>query len=53
VYYVEGNHVTIIDSDKVITAINGEPMEDHKMFKKFVTEDKTLEELECASQKTH
>jgi len=43
IYYVEGNHISILDSDKVIAAINGDPMMDPKLFKKFLTEDLPLE----------
>lgn len=43
VHYVEGNHVTMLDSDKVITAINGEPLIDPKAFRKLLSEDRPLE----------
>jgi len=46
VHYVEGNHVTILDSDKVITAINGESLQDPKEFRKLLTEDRPIEEKE-------
>jgi len=46
IHYVEGNHVTILDSDKVITAINGESLQDPKEFRKLLTEDKPIEEKE-------
>lgn len=32
----------MLDSDKVIAAINGEPLEDPKTFEKLIIEDKTL-----------
>lgn len=44
VHYVEGNHITMIDSDKVVAAINGAPIGNHKAFKKFIEEDQPLEE---------
>jgi len=28
VHYIEGNHLTILDSDRVIEAINGESLKD-------------------------
>ncbi|KMQ97230.1 fatty acid synthase [Lasius niger] len=43
VHYVEGNHVTMLDSDKVIAAINGEPLIDPKEFRKLLSEDRPLE----------
>jgi len=43
VHYVEGNHVTMLDSDKVIAAINGEPLIDPKVFRKLLSEDRPLE----------
>ncbi|KAG5316385.1 FAS synthase, partial [Acromyrmex insinuator] len=46
VYYVEGNHVTMLDNDKVIAAINGESLQDPKEFRKLLTEDRPFEETE-------
>ncbi|XP_018362103.1 PREDICTED: fatty acid synthase [Trachymyrmex cornetzi] len=46
VHYVEGNHVTMLDSDKVIAAINGESLQDPKEFRKLLTEDRPFEETE-------
>ncbi|XP_024885303.1 fatty acid synthase [Temnothorax curvispinosus] len=43
VHYIEGNHVTILDSDKVIAAINGEPLRDPKAFRKLLAEDRPFE----------
>ncbi|XP_032662832.1 fatty acid synthase-like [Odontomachus brunneus] len=43
IHYIEGNHITMLDSDKVVAAINGEPMLDSKAFKKLLIEDKPLE----------
>lgn len=43
IHYIEGNHVTMLDSDKVVAAINGDPMLDSKTFKKLLLEDKPLE----------
>lgn len=44
IYYVEGtNHMTILDSDKVIAGINGDPLIDPKLFKKLLHEDIPLE----------
>ena len=45
-YYVEGNHITMLDSDKVIAAINGESLRDPKEFRKLLTEDRPFEETE-------
>ena len=39
VYYVEGNHVTILENKKVVNAINGDPMEDADAFKERIMED--------------
>lgn len=39
---VEGNHVTMLDSYKIIAAIHGEPMEDPKTFERLIIEDKPL-----------
>ncbi|KYN01849.1 Fatty acid synthase [Cyphomyrmex costatus] len=46
VHYVEGNHATILDSDKIIAAINGEPLQDPKEFRKLLTEDRPFESEE-------
>ncbi|XP_011703203.1 PREDICTED: fatty acid synthase [Wasmannia auropunctata] len=43
VHYIDGNHLTILDSDKVIAAINGEPLQDPKAFRKLLTEDRPFE----------
>lgn len=43
VHYVEGNHITMLESDKVIAAINGDPLIDPVLFKKLLTEDIPLE----------
>lgn len=43
VHYVEGNHVTMLDNDKVITAINGESLIDPEIFEKLLKEDRPLE----------
>lgn len=43
VHYVEGNHVTMLDNDKVVLAINGEPLIDPQEFKKLLNEDRPLE----------
>ncbi|XP_029167464.1 fatty acid synthase-like [Nylanderia fulva] len=43
VHCIEGNHITILDSDKVIAAINGEPLIDPKEFRKLLSEDRPLE----------
>jgi len=42
----------MINNDKIVAAMNGEPMEDPKIFKKFITEDIEFEQLE-GSQTTH
>ncbi|RLU24885.1 hypothetical protein DMN91_002976 [Ooceraea biroi] len=44
VHYIEGNHVTMVDSDTVVTVIGGDPIEDPKLFKKLILEDRPLEE---------
>ncbi|XP_014477063.1 PREDICTED: fatty acid synthase [Dinoponera quadriceps] len=44
IHYTEGNHVTMLNSDKVVAAINGDSMLDSKTFKKLLMEDKPLEE---------
>uniref|UniRef100_A0ABD2XI38 Uncharacterized protein n=1 Tax=Trichogramma kaykai TaxID=54128 RepID=A0ABD2XI38_9HYME len=36
VHYVEGNHVTILDHNKIAKAINGEPLEDAEEFKQLI-----------------
>ncbi|XP_023313670.1 fatty acid synthase-like [Trichogramma pretiosum] len=36
IHYVEGNHVTILDHNKVAKAINGEPLEDAEEFKQLI-----------------
>ncbi|XP_070161148.1 fatty acid synthase-like [Polyergus mexicanus] len=41
VCYIEGNHVTMIDSDKVVAAINGEHIESVKTLKLDLTDDNT------------
>lgn len=46
VFYVEGNHTTILDSDKVIAAINAEPLQDPKEFRKLLIEDRPFEDTE-------
>lgn len=46
IHYIEGNHVTMLDSDKVVAAINGEPLIDTKTFKKLLAEDRPLEYLD-------
>ena len=38
-YTVDGNHVTILENDKIATAINGEPLEDAAAFKATIMED--------------
>lgn len=43
VHYVEGNHVTMLDNDKVVLAINGEPLIDPQEFRKLLNEDRALE----------
>lgn len=43
VHYIEGNHITMLDNDKVIAAINGEPLIDPIEFKKLLNEDRPLE----------
>lgn len=43
VHYVEGNHITILDSDKVVAAINGEPLQDLKEFRKLLSDDRPSE----------
>jgi len=43
VHYVEGNHITMLTSDKVITAINGDSLKDPKEFMKILTDDQPLE----------
>lgn len=39
IHTIDGNHVTILDDDKVATAINGEPLEDADAFKARIMED--------------
>ena len=39
IYDVEGNHVTILESEKVAAAINGEPLEDAEAFKASIMDD--------------
>ncbi|XP_011313292.1 fatty acid synthase [Fopius arisanus] len=36
---LDGNHVTILDNEKVTSAINGEPLEDAAAFKASIMED--------------
>ncbi|XP_070149856.1 fatty acid synthase [Polyergus mexicanus] len=43
VHYIEGNHVTMLNNDKIITAINGEPLIDPEEFKKLLSEDRPLD----------
>lgn len=43
VYYVEGNHLTMLDSDRVVTAINGESLYDPKAFRKLLLEDRPFD----------
>lgn len=43
VHYVEGNHITMLDTDKIVTAINGDPLIDPKEFRKLLSEDRSLE----------
>lgn len=43
VHYIEGNHVTMLDNDKIIAAINGEPLIDPEEFKKLLSEDRSLD----------
>ncbi|XP_025993195.1 fatty acid synthase [Solenopsis invicta] len=43
VYNVEGNHVTMLKDDKIVAAINGEPLIDVEEFKKLLLEDRPLE----------
>lgn len=43
VYYVEGNHLTMLDSDKVVMAINGESLYDPKVLKKLLLEDRPFD----------
>ncbi|KAL6430383.1 hypothetical protein ACFW04_007806 [Cataglyphis niger] len=52
VHYVEGNHVTMLDNDKIITAINGESLIDLKTFEKLLNEDQSLEFEEDENTKT-
>jgi len=46
VHYVEGNHITILDNDKVAAAINGQPLQDPKAFKKLLSDDQSFESSE-------
>ncbi|KAL6257977.1 hypothetical protein P5V15_011573 [Pogonomyrmex californicus] len=46
VHYVEGNHTTMLDSDKVILAINGESLRDPKEFTKLLIEDQPYNNIE-------
>lgn len=46
VHYAEGNHITMLNSDKVLAAINGESLLDSKAFRKLLTEDRPLEHEE-------
>lgn len=39
IHTVEGNHVTILDDNKIATAINGDPLEDAAAFKASIMED--------------
>ncbi|XP_050457757.1 fatty acid synthase-like isoform X2 [Cataglyphis hispanica] len=41
VCYIEGNHVTMMDSDKIVAAINGEHIESVKKLKLNLTDDNT------------
>lgn len=41
VCYIEGNHVTMMDSDKVVAAINGEHIESVRKLKLDLTDDNT------------
>ncbi|XP_011878072.1 PREDICTED: fatty acid synthase [Vollenhovia emeryi] len=43
VHYVEGNHVTMLNSNMVIRAINGELLQDYKEFRKLLSEDRPFE----------
>lgn len=46
VHYVEGNHITMLDNNKVVMAINGEPLQDPKAFRKLLLEDQPFDEEE-------
>jgi len=48
VHYVEGNHITMLISDKVIAAINGELLKNPKEFRTLLTENHPFE---CEEQK--
>jgi len=43
VHYVEGNHITMLVSDKVIAAINGELLKNPKEFRTLLTEEQPFE----------
>ncbi|XP_012541735.1 fatty acid synthase [Monomorium pharaonis] len=52
VYYAEGNHVTMLDDDKVVMAINGEPLIDPEEFKKLLEEDRPFGYEETKKKRT-
>lgn len=42
VCYIEGNHITMLDSDKVVAAINGEHIKSVKKLKLDLTENDNI-----------
>ena len=39
IHYTDGNHLTILESNKIANAINGDPLEDAEEFKQSISDD--------------
>lgn len=44
VHVIYGNHLTILDDEKIVTAIDGEPLEDAAAFKARIMADSNVPE---------
>ncbi|XP_051154827.1 fatty acid synthase [Leptopilina boulardi] len=51
IYTLEGNHVTLLENDKVASAINGEPLEDAESFKASIMDDSSTVRTSIISDK--